>query len=234
MAGKWSGVYSANPLPDCVREPKGARLMRLEEEAAAAAAQEAAIAPIIAKLDKGYQKLLGRVIEQVKTGKDESFVVPADAANLSLRRSEVEPHNIAVARQFMALPEWKNWDNKSNFSAITEYMSRQGLQIFTLETMKMSFRRLVALHLLEEQDVESEVIEQQEQAAQAERASAAEQQRAEREADLIEENSGWNLVTGARETLTTRQIDAMSADQFKRFKRLCGANAPTLTNLFRK
>jgi len=196
------------------------------EEAAQREAEERPIREATEELNKLHRKIYATIRERIKTMPDEDvitgvsdFWIDPDLAGVSMDRSFAGAFDADSYLEF--LREHSSWfyDCEANRKTLFSYMERNRAQIFNCEMLRRAALRLQEYGLLEERpdgyerDPETGgiIIPRQEPTYVNLRVSYP---------PTPPTYTGWDEQTGLEREFTQREVDRMSADQYRRVFRV--------------
>jgi hypothetical protein len=165
-----------------------------------------------AKLSETHRKLYEIEKAEVIAGRpDPGWELPASAADLSMPLDEAKAFAQREAEAYRQQhPEYH--PTGKNFERIKSYLSAQGVVIPDRACFAQAVQRLTYFGLLEERPAP---------AAQPVQIEEPQEPNVPTEAPSEEPLVGWDLNTGVERVFTKREVDRMSAEEFKRTFRLC-------------
>jgi hypothetical protein len=149
--------------------------------------------------------------ELLTTGPDPMFYVSPEMRHASMPTAEVQKFNGEQSAEFVkSTPEYAEYKSNDTLNAIINYFARNGVRIFDVDTLRAAFNRLKDTGMIQKCPV-----------PQAEPASRPQPVKVNLtfEPSGPELESGWD-DSGKPLSLTKREVDKLSADEYRVFKRL--------------
>lgn len=151
--------------------------------------------------------------ECVLTDRDPQLFVSPELATASMPKSKAETFNAESAAKFVSeTPEYAEYKSAATTDAILSYCERNGVNIFDVPTLKAAFIRLRDLGILTK--LATAETPKPSPAPTPRRSSV---QPAPKDDGL---EHGWDWTTGEPLKLTAKQVASLSADNYRRFKKL--------------
>jgi len=149
---------------------------------------------------------------EVANGRDEQLFVSPELRKLTLPKDEATKFNKNESDKFVAsTPEYASYRSNESADAILAYLERNGVRIFDVATLRAAFLRLRDLGLIQPRPADPPDEPQVRPKQSVVNLTVAKPD------DGSEQ--GWD-ESGNPITLTRRQVAALSADQYRRFKRI--------------
>jgi hypothetical protein len=194
------------------------RARRAEVEAAEAAERERIDAPIRAAekvLQENHAKLIAVQRENILKLKDAEVFISPELLGAHMSHAEAEANNLKAVNAFVAsCDEYREkYKTTENGNKILDYLvERNGVNIFDAATLNAAFVKLRDLGILDEIPTP--------EPAPVHRTPVP----ATVGAKKPEVFQGWDPATDLPITLTKRQVDLLSADEYRRFAKVRNAD----------
>lgn len=219
--------YAPTPTKHVVmseRERMELRAFKEAEEAERAAADaprleaERKQVELIAELQEEQQRTLRQLHslerERVATGRDDAFQIDPATIGEGIPIGQIDAWHAAQSTQFLAdNPSY--FPCKENEAVIIAYIERNapGLKLLSAVQLTAAYKRLKEFGLLKEKP--APVVQPTPQPARVNLAIEREQPKEDPNVE-----HGWDWTTGQPMTLTARQVLLLSAEDYRRFKKL--------------
>ena len=156
------------------------------------------------QLIQTHRELFALQREQIQTGTDTEVYVDPATMGFELPQSEADAFNVSECKKFIAAhPEYFNSD--SNNHLVVDYLVRNNVQIFSALTIEKAVQRLTEFRLLEERPQPKPI--PHEPLVTFDTPEQTETQNYQ---------VGIDPATGEERKYTLREINLMSADEYRR------------------
>jgi hypothetical protein len=174
-----------------------ARLYAAEEEA-----KERPIREAEKQLKETHRKLYALQKEQVQTGADDEIFVDPLTIGYTIPQADADKYNAEQCRLFIQThPDFYN--SQRNIATVIDYFVRNKINIISASTLERAVERLKAFHLFEERPAPEPEPEEEQQPMVVEPPKA-------------ETFIGIDPTTGRDREYTSREVEAMSSDEYRR------------------
>lgn len=151
--------------------------------------------------------------EAVETGPDPKLFVSPELATAEMKKSEAESHNLEQVNKFISTtPEYSEFKSPDNAEKIIAYLSKNGVNIFDVPTLKAAFHRLRDLGIVTPRPAP----EPPPAMTPAPKRTTAPKPINPKD-EIVD---GWELDGSAPRKWTQRELDRLSATDYRRALRI--------------
>lgn len=145
--------------------------------------------------------------ERIANGRDADIFVTPELRNVKMTEQDAIRFNKQQAAQFASeTPEYESYRSDATFQAIGNYFERNGIAIADAAMIRAAFERLRTYGLIHPNTVAQQELEPE----------AEPEPLPEPESSGVELFIGRDWETGNRREFTRREIDRMSADEYRK------------------